>query len=421
MRKSAPVRVREPLRGGQEVTFVLAEDSLPPTHLARILWTALGQFDLSPFLDDAKATENRPGRSVYSPRMMLTLWGYALLDGVVHARKIARKVKSDLAYRWIVGDILLEHAAVSAFLVHHREALLELLADVVGTLVDAGLIFLPTHRTAQDGTKVRADAAPGSFRTEDGLHVARERAAAHLQAVLAERDDPRIDERHQLARERSAMDVLDRIQAATHAMEQVRALRAASKDKRARENPAKGSPTDPDCRLMSFADGSIEPGYNVQFATVGDPTGGPVAIVGVRVTQQGNDKGSLMPMRQIVTEVAGVTPTQVLADPDHLTLDELRRAHAEGLEVVSRTPKRWKPTSKEHDAVTRAWMEQAETEANKTLYKGRKALAERPNATFKDRMGLDRMPVRGLNRVECVARLAAVVITLYEFRRRWVN
>ena len=52
---------------------MVAEDSLAPEHPARLLWTMLGDFDLSGFADEAKAVEGRAGRAVHSPRMMLTL------------------------------------------------------------------------------------------------------------------------------------------------------------------------------------------------------------------------------------------------------------------------------------------------------------------------------------------------------------
>ena len=105
MSRRPAVRVREPKREGQEIVFVVAEDSLPLSHPARLLWTALGDFDLSAFVVDAKAVAHTAGRRVYSPRMMLTLWGYALSEGVVHARQIARLIHRDVTYRWIVGDV----------------------------------------------------------------------------------------------------------------------------------------------------------------------------------------------------------------------------------------------------------------------------------------------------------------------------
>jgi transposase len=421
MRYRGAVRIREPRREGQELVFVLAEDSLPSTHPARILWTALGDFDLSAFVEDAKAVEGTVGRRVYSPRMMLTLWGYALWNGVVHAREIARLIHRDMTYRWIVADVDVGRTRLSDFLVSHRDAMVGLLADLLGALIDAQLLFLPNHQLAQDGTKVRADAGVGSFRTAAGLAECHVQAELHLKAVLAQLDDPPLRGREQEARERGAMDVLDRIQAATKAAAAVQAQRDACKDKHRKETPAKASTTDPDARLMRMADGARLPAHNLQFATVGDPAGGPIAIVGVRVTDQGNDKGSLLPMRATVTELTGVTPTTVLADPDPVTLDDLRRATAEDYTIVSRVPKTWKFEGPGQDALSQAWMTRMETPEAKADYRGRKALAERPNAILKTTFGVDRLPVRGHDRVECFAWFVALMLTLHEFRHHWVN
>lgn len=421
MSETKKVRLREPKREGQEVVFVIAEDSLAPDHPARLLWTALGRFDLSAFTVDAKAVEGHVGRSVTSPRMLLTLWGYSLLEGVVHARQIVRLLARDFVYQWIVGGVSVRRSTLSVFLVSHREALLELLADVVGALMDAKLLFLPEHRLAQDGTKVRADASIASFRTAEGLRECREQAELHLKAVLARLDEPSLSEPEQLARERGAMDVLDRVKAATEAVEEVRATRSEGRNKKQQSTEAKASTTDPECRMMRMADHSMAPGYNLQFATVGDPRGGSLTVVGVRVVAEGNDKGSLMPMRKVITFLSGFTPSEVLADPDHLSLATLRQAAQEGLNVISRMPKRWNPESPDHDAITRAWIRRMASEESRRIYRARLPIAERPNALLKGKLKLRRMPVRGLERVECVALMAAVMINLHEHRKFWLN
>jgi hypothetical protein len=48
---------------------------------------------------------------------------YAISTGVGSAREIARLVRTDDAYRWIVGDLEVSHHALSAFRVGHGAAL----------------------------------------------------------------------------------------------------------------------------------------------------------------------------------------------------------------------------------------------------------------------------------------------------------
>jgi transposase len=415
------VRIREPKREGQEVVFVIAEDSLPPEHPARLLWTALGTFDLAGFSDENKAIQGTAGRRVYSARMMLTLWGYALYDGVFHARKIARLIRDNLNYRWIVGDVLVERSAISAFLANHRHAMLDLLADVLALLMEAGLLFLPEQRLAQDGTRIEANASRGSFVKRRGLAERREQAQLHLKAILAKMDDPALSAREQAARERGAKAVLERIDAAKLVLDEIQKQRGESSNKKRQTTAPSASTSDPEARIMKLAGGGFAPAFNAQFATVGDPSGGPLTVVGVRVTNQGTDKGSIWVMREQITGFTEATPVQLVVDAEHLTLPDLRRAEAEHLDVISTIPDHWSPEGRDQDEVTRGWMERMGTQQAADTYRGRKALAERPNAIIKATMGMRKLPVRGLERVEGLMVIVAIMINLHEHRRIWLN
>ena len=92
--------------------------------------------------------------------MMLTLWAHAVSIGVGCAREIARRTKSDDAFRWIVDDKEVGHSALSAFLVGHQKALDRLITNVLGALNHKGLLF--HERVRQDGTRVCASASAPS-------------------------------------------------------------------------------------------------------------------------------------------------------------------------------------------------------------------------------------------------------------------
>jgi transposase len=115
-------RVTEPKRHQGVIRFEMPDDALSPEHPARVLWQALGRLDLSAFLDDARSVERSAGRPTHSPRMMLTLWTFAISQGVGSAREIARRIQSDRAYPWIVGDVAVGHHALSKFRVGHQQA-----------------------------------------------------------------------------------------------------------------------------------------------------------------------------------------------------------------------------------------------------------------------------------------------------------
>lgn len=97
-------RVSRPVRNQGEIQFAMPEDALPPEHPARVLWSVFEKLDLSAFLADARAFEGGAGRATCCPRMLLTLWTYAISRGVGSAREIERLIEADSGYRWIVGD-----------------------------------------------------------------------------------------------------------------------------------------------------------------------------------------------------------------------------------------------------------------------------------------------------------------------------
>jgi transposase len=202
--KPPRVRTREPFRRQGVIRFEMPEDALPESHRARLLWRIVQTLDLSAFTAGAKAVEGRQGRALLSVHMLLTLWLYAISEGIGSAREIERRIDCDDAFRWIVGDESVGHSKLSEFRVGHREALDKLLTDVLASLMHKGLLSLDL--VAQDGTRVRAHASAPSFRRELSLLEYREQAALHVKAVFAEAEDPNVSEREKRAREAAALD-----------------------------------------------------------------------------------------------------------------------------------------------------------------------------------------------------------------------
>jgi transposase len=288
------VRVREPQRTGQQVVWTLTEDTLPPDHPARRLWDAFGACDLRAFSRDAKAVRGVPGRSVRSPRMKLTLWGYAMVRGIVSAREIARRCHDDLAFRWIVGDMgRIHHSTLSDFRVGHRDALGALFDEVLTQLVARGALRLPAEDLAVDGMRIRADASAASFRDAEGLAQLREQVSVHVRAVMAQAERAEADPGESRPDVQAALNWQDRVAEAERACAQVAAVKARAKDRKRREVEARASSTDPDARWMKMPEKHLAPAYNAQFGVVGDRRGGPRTVVAFRLTQQGTDAEAL--------------------------------------------------------------------------------------------------------------------------------
>jgi hypothetical protein len=268
--------------------------------------------------------------------------------------------------------------------------------------------------------KVRADASPRSFRKARGLQACREQARLHLQAVMAHMDrESALQVRK--TQEQHARRMNARIEQALAVVQQLEQRREQARPSEREQMTQRASSTDPEARIMRMHDGGWGPGYNVQFCTVGSGQGGALAVVGVQVSQQGNDRGSVLPMRERVGAWLGAMPAEVLVDSDHVDLDLLRQADAQGLSIVSPVPAKWAPNSRYQNDTTRAWMQRMERPVMKARYRERKAIAERPHAFFKRLFGLRQVPVRGQDKVEGLFLLAALVFTIHEHRSHWMN
>jgi transposase len=396
------VRTREPSRNQSSFRFDLPDDWIAQDHRARLLWQVIGLLDLSAFTANSMSLEGVAGRPVSSVQMLLTLWMYAVSEGVGSARAIARKIDSDDAYRWIAGGESVSHSKLSEFRVGHRVALDKLLTDVLASLLQQGLLSLDL--VAQDGIRVRAHASAPSFRSASGLSKLREQAALHVKAVFAEADDPEASEREKRARERGALDIQRRVEAAIQTVNELQ-----TEDKEA----PRASTTDADARVMKMADGGFRPAYNVQLATAGDPMGGPRTIVGVRVTNVGSDMGSICPMLDDIERRTGSLPKVLLADGGHAKHECIRAAAERGVQtLVPPISPQIKPTDADRDPAIAAWKAHMQTDEAKQAYRARASLCELSNAHFKEHHGIAQVLVRSLEKVTCIALFGALTANL---------
>jgi transposase len=399
------VRMREPFRGQAVMRFEVPDDVLPPDHRARLLWRMVETLELTAFSAGAKSVDGHAGRPLSSTRMLLTLWLYAISTGIGSAREIERRTRSDDGFRWIVGDETVSHTRLSQFRAGHEAALDRLFTDVLGVLLHKGLVSLDL--VAQDGTRLRATASAPSFRREESLQACREQAALHLQAVLAEADDPEATSAEKAARLAAARDYQRRVDEALEVVKQLR--------EQGHEQP-RASTTDAEARVMKMADGGYRPGYNVQMATAGSAMGGPRTVVGIRVTNVGSDMGSVTPMVDQIECRTGLLPGTLLADANHAKHDCIRRCAERGVEVLIPVPARSQKAglAADVDPAVSSWRERMATDHAKRLLRARGSLCELANAHFKGTQGVRQVRVRGIAKVTCVALLAGLAANLLQ-------
>src|SRR5712692_4719859 len=91
------------------------DQMLPPDHVARIVWMYVCGLDLSALLARIKAVEGHPGQPAIDPRLLLSLWLMATLDGVGSARELDRLCELHIAYEWLCGGVGVNYHTLADF------------------------------------------------------------------------------------------------------------------------------------------------------------------------------------------------------------------------------------------------------------------------------------------------------------------
>ncbi len=402
------VRYQRAERHQIEMMMTDLESLLPEDHRARSVWAFVEGLDLSKLYGEIRAIEGGVGRSPIDPKILLSLWLYATVEGVGSARALGRLCEEHVAYRWLCGGVGVNYHTLSDFRTGHEAVLDDLLTQSVASLMSKGLVRL--NRVAQDGVRVRASAGASSFRREKSLQRCLEEAREQVSRLRRElEEDPgATSRRERSARERAARERQQRVE------EALRQMPAAQSRKKAKEREeARVSTTDPEAPVMKMGDGGFRPAYNVEFATETESQ----VIVGADVTNAGSDQGQMAPMVEQIEDRHACNPEAMLVDGGFAKKEDIDAVTARGCTVYApvQQPKKEErdphvPREGDSEAVA-AWRIRMGTQEAKAIYKERASTAECVNAQARNR-GLRQFLVRGLPKVRGVVLLFALAHNL---------
>ncbi len=395
-------------------------DWLPKGHLAFQISDLVDSMDLSAFYApyEGDGRRNRP----YEPAMMVKVLLYGYSVGVFSSRKIAQRLREDVAFRFLAAsDRLPAHRTICEFRRRHLKDFGDLFVQVVKIAAEMGLTKLGT--LAVDASKVRACASKRKAMTYERMQAEELRLRGEINQLLerAERADAAEDERYgedsdgddtpdELKRRRSR---LQKIEQAKARLEQ-KAM--AFDDGRGREpgqtrNPRGGSPykraygvpdpraqhnfTDPESSIMKTSTEGYQQAYNAQAAVDSESR----LVVAVNVSAAAADAGQLLPMIEKASSNTGRSPDIVLADAGYASEDDF--LELENLEIdayVSLGREGRKPPQQLSPARRRMAAKLGTPEGRRT-YADRKHIAEPPFGWIKQVLGFRRFSFRGLEKV----------------------
>lgn len=429
------VRLRRPDRSQVEMKIESPDELIPRNHQARTVWAVVDTMDLSAFREPIKAREGVCGRDATDPRLLVSLWLYAIIRGVGSARELGRLCTESNPYQWLCGGVTVNYHLLSDFRSGHGAALDGLFTRSIASLVKQGLVTV--YRVSQDGTRVRAYAGASSFRREQTLDELLAAAEAHVLELKALLEDPEksdfgelsrtagLSSRKKAARKRAARERVERIKQAVAALPDLQkrqeelSKKVAEKDKPKKLKEPRASTTDAEARVMKMGNGGFNPAMNVQFAVDTQSR----AIVGVDVSDRGTDTNLSEPMRQQVEQRTGLKVAEHLVDGGYSDKEQIERAAAEGtsLFIPPKPPRNKDKRASAYDPmpgesqVLTDWRAKMGSETGQSIYKERASTVETVNADLKTHRGMNRLLVRGLKKAKCIALWSALAYNMIHF------
>lgn len=374
-------------------------EELGDGHLAVFVHEMVERLDLREF-EGVRGEEGRPG---YPPQLMLKVWLYAYALGITSSRRIEQRVREDLGFRLLAGNLKPDHWTLNQFRKEHPRALNDVFTQVVEAARRLGLGKLGS--VAIDSTRVQANASPDRSDSIERLRHERARIRQRIRRWQKQCDGE--DQEPSGGPAANAEGWQQRLQQIPRQLEQLR-----------KSGQKRGSRTDPESRYLHKRGGFCL-GYVAEVAVADDHL-----IVAQRVHQATTDNDSLATMAEAVERECGQRPQAVLADCGYYSMDRIRQVQAQGIEVC--VPDRLLATelaggdrapAMNHRQQRRTpglqqLRERMREPATRSCYARRKALVEPVFGVLKQQRGMRAFRCRGLAAVGTEWALATTAYNL---------
>jgi transposase len=157
-RRDPKPRYREDISNQMDAILGCPAVALPADHIARVLKPLVSRLDLKRF-DEGFSSLGRHG---YDPRHVLGAWVLASIMGLHHATVVARRLKTDVALRFMSGGHALSAGVLKRFRARASD-FAELIQQTVQLAVEKKLV--DPEALAVDSVRLRAHASTAAVRT----------------------------------------------------------------------------------------------------------------------------------------------------------------------------------------------------------------------------------------------------------------
>ena len=293
-------------------------DLLPDDHECFIYSRLFDQLDTTAI----EKIYSDKGQHAYHPRLIVSILIYAYSRGTFSSREIERRCKEDISFMFIVQMGCPNFRVLSDFRKDHTAFFHDCFKQTVKLALDHKLASL--GHISLDGSKFKSDSSKHKAMSYQRLKEKEQQLTKEIEALVAQakRCDKEEDQAYQ---DKTGYEIpvdlifkqdrLDRILAATKALEQREALINPGKEIDVKKQI---SFADSDARIMGKK-GDFDYRYNAQISVDADFQ----IIVGQHISLNANDKNEVLPALEALQETTGRLPDMMSLDNGYMSGDNL--------------------------------------------------------------------------------------------------
>lgn len=370
------------------------QDELGADHMAFFIHQLVERLDLRQF----EAEHAEEGRPSYPPQLLLKVWLYAYVQGVTSSRRLEQRIREDLGFRFLAGNLKPDHWTLNDFRRRHPRALNDVFTQVVEVARQLGMGRL--GRVAIDSTRVAANASADRSDTVEQLRRERARIRQRIRRwqKQCDRDDTEMPANTgtEMEQWRQRLEEIPR---------QMQELRKSGQQR--------GSRSDPESRYLRWRGGFCL-GYTAEVAVSDDHL-----IVAQRVHQAPTDHASLQAMTEATERECAERPQVVVADCGYYSMAEIAAVRARGIEayvpdilaareLAGGPAPEMNARQQQRQPGLRELRARMREPAARACYQRRKALVEPVFGVLKQQRGMRQFRRRGLAAVSTEWALATI-------------
>ena len=258
------------------------------------------------------------GHPSYDPKDKLKLYLYGYMNRIRSSRRLETETQRNLELKWLLKNVTPDFKTIADFRRDHKKELDKVFREFNRFAETLGLIG--KQIIAIDGTKIKASNSRKNNYNARKLDQKIKRLDEKIDEYLKELDEN--DEREADTPRKSAEEIKDIVRKLRERKLTFQETKQRMKD----TGQTEISTTDPDARMMSNNNNTVDISYNIQTAVDAKHK----LIIDYKVINQPNDQGQLAVMGRRVKKILGKTFT-LLADKGYYQAADLKKCARQGL------------------------------------------------------------------------------------------